>query len=92
MMATMMKKRMMMTTMKMLATMLALKTTSRMEAAQTKRVRRAEVHQPASRLLQRAQASFLRLLHGRLINSICILRQNPTLALGHTAPSKVQIH
>lgn len=49
------------------------------------------MRQQASRLLQWARASFLRLLCHSLFSSICILRQDPSLALGHPAQAKVQI-
>ena len=49
------------------------------------------MHQQASRLLQWARASPLRLPYHSLFSSICILRQDPSLALGNPAQSKVQI-
>ena len=72
-------------------TTMALKTTSRMKTAQAKRERIIGVLQPASRLLQRTQPSFLRLPYQSPSNSTCILRQDSFLALGHSAHLKVQI-
>ena len=89
MMATMMRMRTMM--MMKTTTMMALKTTSRMGPAQATRARRARMHQQASRLLQWAPASFLRLPYRSLFSSICILRQDPSLTLGNPAQTKVQI-
>ena len=88
MMATMMRMRIMMM---MKTTRMALKTTSRMGPAQATRARRARMHQQASRLLQWARASFLRLPYHSLFSSICILRQDPSLTLGNPAQIKVQI-
>ena len=80
MMATMMRARIMM--MMKTTTRMALKMTSRMGAAQANGARRARMHQ---------QASFLRLLCHSLFSSIYNLRQDPSLALGNPAQSKVQL-
>ena len=88
MMATTMRMKMMTT--KVETTMMALKKISRRKAAQAKREERAGVHQQASRLLQWAQPSSLRLPHHRFLHTLWTIQQKPSLVLGHLPPYKVQ--